>query len=652
MLSFADVTLSRGSRTLLSGVHFAAYAGWRLGIVGRNGSGKTSLFGLVTGDIAPDAGSVSLSRSLRLASVAQETPPSPRSTLDYALDGDHELRAIEAELAAAEAAHDAGGIARLHERLYAIDGYAARARAARLLHGLGFEGPDQARAVAEFSGGWRMRLNLARALLCRSDLLLLDEPTNHLDLDAVLWLQSWLKSYTGTLLVISHDRDFLDAVATHTLHLAEGTATLYTGNYSQFERLRAERMAQQGALRVRQQRQVAHLQSFVDRFKAKASKARQAQARVKMIERIQLAAPAHADAEFDFTIPAPERLPEPLLVLDHAAAGYGGRSVLSGLCLSLAPGDRLGILGPNGAGKSTLTRLLAGVLEPQAGSVVRSPWLKVGYFAQHQLEQLDAAASRLEHLRRLAPGLGEKACREYLAAYHFRGERVFEPVGPFSGGEKARLALALIVHGRPNLLLLDEPTNHLDLDLRHALEIALQDYAGALVLVSHDRHLLESSCDSLWRVAGGSAQPFDGDLDDYARWLTQREREDEAEIPAAADGMRLSAKEQRRVAAEQRKRQKGLRDAVEEAEAGIRRLNARLADIEQALADPATYQAQDGSRVAELGREQKALRQQLEAAEEAWLQASMALDAADAGTAVSQDGTQHMAATPRGPSVR
>ncbi len=629
MLTFANVTLSRGPRTLLTDVSFAAYAGWRVGVVGRNGTGKTSLFGLVTGEIAPDAGTVSLPRNLAVASVAQETPASPRSALDYALDGDAELRATEAELAAAEAAHDAARIARLHEHLYTIDGYAARARAAKLLQGLGFEEADQARAVAEFSGGWRMRLNLARALLCRSDLLLLDEPTNHLDLDAALWLQAWMKSYAGTLLVISHDRDFLDAVTTHTLHLAQGTATLYTGNYSQFERLRAERMAQQGALRAQQQRQIAHLQSFVDRFKAKASKARQAQARVKMIERIRLAAPAHADAEFDFTIPAPERLPEPLLVLDRAAAGYGERTVLSGVRMTLSPGDRLGILGPNGAGKSTLTRLLAGTLEPRAGAVVRSPWLGVGYFAQHQLEQLDPAASPLDHLRRQAPRLGEKAGREYLAAYHFRGDRVFEPVGPFSGGEKARLALALLVHGRPNLLLLDEPTNHLDLDLRHALEIALQDYAGALVLVSHDRHLLESSCDSLWRVAGGSVQPFDGDLDDYARWLAQRERSDPPEAsvtatPAASSSPRLSPKEQRRASAEQRARLKDLRDTVQKAETEVQKLNTRITAIEQELQDPTVYA--EHSRAAALSREQKDLRRRLEAVEESWLEASAALE--------------------------
>ena len=630
MLSFADVTLTRGPRTLLTGVSFAAYAGWRVGVTGRNGTGKTSLFGLITGEVSPDAGSVSLPGKLVLASVAQETPASERSAIDYALDGDTELREVETALAAAEAAHDGDVLATLHERLYSIDGYAARARAAKLLHGLGFDETDQNRPVAEFSGGWRMRLNLARALLCRSDMLLLDEPTNHLDLDAVLWLQSWLTSYPGTMLVISHDRDFLDAVTTHTLHLAQGTTTLYTGNYSQFERLRAERMAQQGALRVQQQQQIAHLQAFVDRFKAKASKARQAQARVKMIERIQLAAPAHADAEFDFTIPTPERLPDPLLTLDRAAVGYGERTVLSGIRLSVAPGDRIGLLGPNGAGKSTLTKLLAGELMARAGDGVRSPWLKVGYFAQHQLEQLKVDATPLEHLRDLDPRIGERGGREYLAAFQFRGTRVFEPVGPFSGGEKARLALALVVYGKPNLLLLDEPTNHLDLDLRRALEIALQEYTGALVLVSHDRHLIESTCDSLWRVSNGTVQPFDGDLDDYARWLAQREREYEATVgepgaePATA---KINPKEQRRAAAARRAQEAALRDAVAKAEAEVARLQSRLAGLDKELTDPALHaDAARRSRLIEIQREQKKLRLALQTAEDRWLDASTAME--------------------------
>ena len=634
MLSFTDLSLSRGPRTLLRDVNATMYAGWRVGVVGRNGTGKTSLFALILGELQPDRGSVSLPRQLAIATVAQETPASPQAALEYALDGDVELRKVEAELARAEAEHDGHGIAHAHERLLAIDGYAARARAAKLLHGLGFDNADQGRAVAEFSGGWRMRLNLARALLCRSEMLLLDEPTNHLDLDTVLWLESWLTSYEGTLLTISHDREFLDAVTTHTLHLAEGGATLYTGNFSQFERIRAERLAQSTALRGQQLRQIQHLQSFVDRFRAKASKARQAQARVKMIERIRLEAPAHADAEFSFEIPTPERLPEPLISISDAAVGYGARTVLSGIRMTLAPGDRIGLLGPNGAGKSTLTRLLAGELAPTAGKATRHPHLQVGYFAQHQLEQLDPAASPIEHFRRLDPGAGDQTLRNYLGGFQFVGDRVFEPVAPFSGGEKARLALALVVYRKPNLLLLDEPTNHLDLDLRHALELALSDYEGAIVLVTHDRHLVESSCDSLWRVALGRVEPFDGDLDDYARWLQAREREyaqavDRGGATVAADpaAARVSSKDQRRAAADQRAREKPLREAVKRAEQALAKIERRLAELEATLQDEGWYVSERRAELDALMQEQATLKQQRAVAEDAWLAASAELEA-------------------------
>jgi len=663
MLSFSDVSLARGPRTLLSNVNFAVYAGYRVGVVGRNGTGKSSLFQLVTGELGPDRGNVSLPKQLVMASVAQETPASPQAALEYALDGDTELRKVEAELAAAEDAHDADGIGHGHERLHAIGGYSARARAAKLLHGLGFEAADQLRPVAEFSGGWRMRLNLAHALLCRSDLLLLDEPTNHLDLDTVLWLESWLTAYEGTMLVISHDRDFLDAVTTHTLHLAEGTATLYTGNYSQFERLRAERLAQQSATRTQQIRQVAHLQSFVDRFGASAAKARQAQARVKMIERIKIAAPAHADAEFEFEIPTPDRLPEPLISLNDAAVGYGERIVLKGIKMTLSPGDRIGLLGPNGAGKSTLTRLLAGELEARSGAATRHPYLKVGYFAQHQLEQLDMAASPIEHFRRLDGGASEQALRTYLGGFHFKGDRVFEAVAPFSGGEKARLALALVVYRKPNLLLLDEPTNHLDLDLRHAVEIALQDFPGALVLVTHDRHLVESTCDTLWRVSDGQVVPFDGDLDDYARWLSQREREyarrvdkegvpaveAKASVPVVAASVAAPAptrtvtparpaesapknpgRDQRRSAADQRAAEKPLREALKRAELGLTRVQEKLEEIEAKLQDTTLYEGTRRDQLADLLREQAQLKERHAEAEETWLAAASALESATA----------------------
>ncbi len=640
MLNFTDLALRRGPRLLLENFSATINAGWRVGVVGRNGTGKSSLFGLILGELSTDSGEVSLPKGLDIATVAQESPNTDRAVLDYVLDGDAELRRLQNQAERAEHDHDAHALAQAHEGLHAIGGYAANARAARLLRGLAFAQDDLQRPVNSFSGGWRMRLNLARALMQRSDLLLLDEPTNHLDIDAVLWLQDWLRAYAGTLLIISHDREFLDAVTDHTLHLAQGTATLYSGNYSQFERLRAERMAQQSAMAEQQRRQIAHLQSFVDRFKAKASKAKQAQARVKMIERISVLAPAMADSEFSFSFPAPAKLPSPLIKLDQAAAGYtlgdgSQRTVLGQLKLNLEPGDRIGLLGANGAGKSTFVRLLAGRLQPLQGEVLRHTDLRIGYFAQHQLEQLDAQASPLDHLARLDPRAGEAALRSFLGGFNFRGDRVFEAVAPFSGGEKARLALAMVVYEKPNLLLLDEPTNHLDLDMRQALELALQDYPGALVLVSHDRHLVDATCDTLWRVAQGQVQPYAGDLDDYAKWLASSERgpagtvEQAGKVEGAARGG--SSKELRRAAADQRAQLKPIRDALKKAEREINAHSARLTEIANQLADPDLYQADAKTRLSELVGEQGERRKQLEAAEAVWLEASEALEAADAG---------------------
>ena len=630
MLSFDRVTLARGPRTLLEEVSLTIFAGQRVGLVGRNGTGKSSLFAMIRGELAPDRGELSVPRRLAIASVAQETPAVDRPAIDYVLDGDAELRATQQALAGAEAAHDAARIAGLHERLHAIGGYAARARSGRLLHGLGFAPEEHERAVAEFSGGWRVRLNLAAALMCRSDLLLLDEPTNHLDLDAVLWLQDYLRGYTGTLLVISHDREFLDAVTTQTLHLSGQRATLYTGNYSQFELLRAERLAQQTAVAKRQQQQIAHLQSFVDRFRAKASKARQAQSRLRMIERIERVLPAHADSAFEFGFAAPDKLPAPLLRLDQVAAGYDAHAVWRGARMDIAPGARIGLLGPNGAGKSTLMRVLAGELPVMTGEMVRHRDLRVGYLAQHQLEQLDPEGSPFLHLRRQEPAIDEQAARTFLGGFDFRGDRVYEPVANFSGGEKARLALALVVRSRPNLLLLDEPTNHLDLDMRAALELALQDYPGALVLVSHDRHLLGVTCDELWRVAEGAVQRFDGDLDDYAAWLAARERSWMAEggIAGAADaGRAASAKDRRRAAAAQREREKPLRETIRRAEAAMAASQERLGEIEARLAEPGLYQRTDAAELTGLLKERATLRENLAAAEESWLAATAAIEA-------------------------
>ncbi|MDR3418772.1 MAG: ATP-binding cassette domain-containing protein [Nevskia sp.] len=628
MITLSQATLRRGARALLEDASFTIHAGWHVGVVGRNGTGKSTLFAAVLGEIHPDRGEIGVQKGLAIATVAQETPALPDAAIEYALDGDAELRQLERRLAEAEQAHDAERIGAIHERLNNIGGYAARARAARLLDGLGFAPETQERPVASFSGGWRMRLNLARALMCRSDLLLLDEPTNHLDLDAVIWLQDWLRQYPGTLLVISHDREFLDAVTSHTLHLENCRATLYTGNYSQFERTRAEQMALQSATYAKQQRQVAHLQAFINRFKAKATKATQAQSRVKQLERMQLVAPAHADSEFSFEFPAPERLPSPLLRFDEVSAGYPGTPILQHLKVHLAPGERIGLLGPNGAGKSTLVRSLAGELPPLSGKVMRDPYLRIGYFAQHQLEQLDARASPILHLRRLDPKASEQSLRDFLGGFNFRGDRAFEAIAPFSGGEKARLALALVVYQKPNLLLLDEPTNHLDLDMRHALETALMDYAGAVVLVSHDRHLLSSTCDTLWLVADGRCSEFDGDLADYARWLAGRAG---APPAAAKDGERLSAKDQRRAAADQRELLRPLKDAVKKLDTRMAKLRQQLAAMEQKLHDPAVYEAGKAGELAALLKQQGELKKQLEQAEGQWLEASEKLEALGVG---------------------
>jgi len=523
MISASKVTLRRGPRALLEDATFTIHGGWRVGVVGRNGTGKSTLFAAVLGELAPDKGDMSSLKNLDVATAAQETPALPDLALEFALDGDVELRQLEAKLAKAEASDDIDTLCAVHERLGEIGGYAAPARAASLLHGLGFSQEAQQQPVADFSGGWRMRLNLARALMRRSDALLLDEPTNHLDLDAVIWLQGWLKQYPGTLLVISHDREFLDDVTTHTLHLENQSATLYTGNYSSFERQRAERLTLQSQAFEKQQKQVAHLRKFIDRFRASATKATQAQSRIKALERMELVAAVHADSEFAFQFPTPARLPSPLVRFDDVSAGYGETVILSKLRMLIAPGERIGLLGRNGAGKSTLVQTIAGALPSIAGDQVRSPHLNVGYFAQHTTESLDAQASPLLHLRRIDPKASEQTLRNFLGGFNFQGDRVHEAVGVFSGGEKARLALAMVVYQAPNLLLLDEPTNHLDLDMRQALENALLSFDGAVLLVSHDRHLITSTCESLWRVDAGRCDPFDGDLDDYARWLNSRD---------------------------------------------------------------------------------------------------------------------------------
>ncbi len=629
MLRFHQLSLRRGSKLLFSNASFNIHPGQRIGVTGANGTGKSSLFALILDKVPVDSGDFQLPRDWIIAHLAQETPSDPRAAIEYVLDGDAELREVQKQLTKAERAGLGARVAELHTRLDNIDGYSARSRAAQLIHGLGFRPGEEELPVEQFSGGWRMRLNLARALMCRSDLLLLDEPTNHLDLDAVIWLEEWLKNYQGTLLLISHDRDFLDAVASHIAHIEQGSITLYTGNYSAFEVIRAERLANQQAAFSKQQREIAHIHSYVDRFRAKATKARQAQSRLKALQRMEIIAPAHVDSPFQFSFKAPEKNPHPLIRLELASAGYGDSVILNGLNITLSPGDRIGLLGPNGAGKSTLIKMLAGELNPLGGIRETARELKIGYFAQHQLDQLRPDQTPLQHLTRIDPKAREQELRNYVGGFGFPGELAERQVAPFSGGEKARLVLALLVYQRPNLLLLDEPTNHLDLEMRHSLSLALQDYEGAMVVVSHDRHLLRTTTDSLLLVNAGTVTEFNDDLDSYPRWLAERNREEE---PANADPQlphgAVSRKEQKRLDAERRRQLQPLRNRLRELEGDLDRLHRKQTALEQALADPELYDEANKGRLKELVVEKAENDQALAAVEEAWLEASEAMETA------------------------
>ncbi len=633
MISLRQLTLARAGRPLIVDASLQLHAGWKVGLVGANGSGKSSFFALLAGELHAEAGDANLPAAWRIARVAQETPALPTPALEFVLDGDAELRRVERELVEAEVAHDGERIGALHARYGEIDGYTAKARAAEVLHGLGFADADFQRPVADFSGGWRVRLNLACALSCRADLLLLDEPTNHLDLDAVLWLETWLKATPATLLLISHDRDFLDAVVGYTLSIEQQKLALTSGGYSDYERARAARLAVQQATFEAQQREIAHLQRFIDRFKAKATKARQAQSRVKALGRMEIVAAAHVDSPFHFAFAEPPSMPDPLLVIEKAAAGYGHRRILNDVTLTLRPGARIGLLGRNGAGKSTLVKLLAGALAMQNGERKEAKTLTIGYFAQHQLEQLRPDETPLQHLTRLEPNTPEQVLRDYLGGFDFGGELATRLVGPFSGGEKSRLALALLIRTRPNLLLLDEPTNHLDLEMREALTFALQDFDGGVVLVSHDRHLLRTCADELWLVADGGIAPFDGDLDDYAAWLAEQRVKAKAPDPEAV----AQKAERKQARAEQAAARQALLSERRRWQREIDRLdrqlttwNAEKDELDSRLANPAYY-APDADRAAleNLLKRQAALAADIEAAEEAWLAAHAALDACD-----------------------
>lgn len=633
MIRLADLTLARGNKRLLEAASLTVHAGQKVGIVGPNGSGKSSLFALLRGELDADAGEVSLPPAWVIGHVAQEVAPVATPAIEFVLDGDAELRAVVHALEEAEADPHASGehLAELHHRFEAIDGYSARARAGKLLAGLGFVSALHDDPVASFSGGWRMRLNLAQALMTRSDLLLLDEPTNHLDLDAVLWLEDWLQRYAGTLLLVTHDRDFLDAVATSIVHLDAKKLRVYGGNYSAFEDQHAQALAQQQAAYARQQRTIAHLRSYIDRFRAKATKAKQAQSRIKALERMERIAAAHVDSPFSFEFPSTTIHARQLVKLDHATLGYAGRPVLSGVDSSIHAGSRIGLLGPNGAGKSTLLRAIAGEHAPLAGQRLTAQGLRIGYFAQHQVEQLRLEHDALWHLRRLEPETREQELRDFLGGFDFRGDRVAAPVGEFSGGEKARLTLALLVRQKPNLLLLDEPTNHLDIEMREALTEALQDYSGALIVVAHDRHLLRATTDELWLVADGRLSRFDGDLDDYREWVRARRSADEAEAEARPPIPDRRA--QRRAEAAERQRLSELRRPLQrklaEVEAEMQTLETEKRELESWLATEEAY-ADEGKEnlVAALER-QGDLTWQLARAESTWLELQSKLEAID-----------------------
>jgi len=625
MIELRDLFLYRGGRPILTGASLRVHAGWKVGLIGANGAGKSTLLGIIDGRLHADAGETRIANGARIASLAQHVAVSPKPVIEHAIDGDLELRAVERELAGAESSDDGTRIANLHARIEAIDGYTAHARAGRILRGLGFAASDEQRPASELSGGWRRRLGLARTLMARANLLLLDEPSNHFDLDAVLWLEDYLRGYSGTLLLVAHDREFLDRAVGHTALLEEGEIRLYTGGYSAYERRRAGELLEQQAARERQRREVEHMRAFVDRFRAKATKARQAQSRLKALERMQEVAPAHLRSPFHLRLREPERLPSPLVRLEGVSGGYDGRDVLGSVDLNLMPGARIGILGPNGAGKSTLIKILAGRLAPSAGRCDASVHLRVAYFAQHQVEQLDPDASPLLHLQRLDRDATEQARRDYLGGFGFGDARALAPVAPLSGGEKARLVLAMVLYQRPNLVLLDEPTNHLDLEMRRSLTVALQDFSGAIVVVTHDRHLVRAVTDELWLVSAGRVEPWDGDLDDYAAWLRAAR--------TRRNGLRVDAgdprKDRRRRQAASRSRLAPLRREISRLEVELARLHTEQARLREALADPTLYHADAKPRLTKLLREQGALDRRVERGEAAWLSANEAVETAD-----------------------
>ncbi|MCA6063211.1 ATP-binding cassette domain-containing protein [Thalassolituus marinus] len=630
MIEFNQVSMQRGTQMLLKEASLRIHDGQKMALIGPNGAGKSSLFALLNGELGVDGGDLYIPQKWRIAHMRQEVEASDRSALDYAMDGDSIYRSIEAGIANASSDNE---LADWLDKMDQHQGYQVPVKAEQLLHGLGFSKDQLRLPVKSFSGGWRIRLNLAQALMMPSDLMLLDEPTNHLDLEATLWLEQYLKGYPGTLLFISHDRDFIDGVANNIVHLHNQSLTLYPGNYSAYERIRAEKLAQQQSVYEKQQERVAEIEKFVTRFKAKASKAKQAQSRLKELQRMELIAPAHVDSPFRFEFPAYEKMSTPLLAIDHAALGYAEKTILPDVKLSIVPGHRVGLLGPNGAGKSTLLKTLCEELPMVSGERSEGEHLRIGYYAQHQLESLDVKASGALILQRLRPKASEQEIRNFLGGFGFHGDRALEVIEPFSGGEKARLALACVAWMKPNLLIMDEPTNHLDIEMREALTVALQNFPGAILIVSHDRHLLKATVDEYWLVDNGQVKEFDGDLDDYHDYLQQREvllessvaNEDNA--PAAKPV--VDRKEQKRLEAERRQRLAPLRKKQQAAEKQMEKLQSQLGDIEEQLSDNTLYDAARKDDLNKLLQQQGKIKGELEDIEMEWMELTEQLEEAE-----------------------
>ena len=630
MIQLSAVYLQLGIKVLLENAGLSIFPRQKLGVIGPNGSGKTSLFKLILGEYKEDSGDCTVPKEWRISHMAQEVHGSNRTAIEYILDGDKELRELEKriETLTIDAEKNGDALATLYSKMEVIDGYTAKTRAERLLHGLGFKPGDSNKLVNDFSGGWRIRLNLAKALMCPSELLLLDEPTNHLDLDATLWLEQWLKNYDGTLLIISHDRDFLDNIVTGIVNVENHQLISYTGNYSSYELQKAERLAQQQAAFQKQQERISDIENFVRRFKAKASKAKQAQSRVKELERMEKIAPAHIDSPFNFQFYKPERIPQTLITLDKVSIGYGTKEnrdekiLVKNIELSILANSRIGLLGHNGAGKSTLIKTLAGDETLRGGEKVSSVHLKIGYFAQHQLEALDLDASCATHLQRLSPQASEQEIRRYLGGFAFHGDRVFEPITHFSGGEKARLALAIVTWEKPNLLIMDEPTNHLDLEMRHALTMALQEFEGAIILVSHDRHLLRNTVDDFYLVDDGKIEPFDGTLEDYQHWLSAQKASSNTPNKNTIDTsdveIKRDKKQDRQAAAAIRDKLKPYAQAIKKIEKSMEKHTAELDKIETTLADPNLYETEN-KELPTLLKRQGDVKKLLSEIEEEWM---------------------------------